>query len=103
MEGAGHTPGPHSGRELFYRNGDSVMAVAVEAGQTFKCGKPEALFRGTYASFPQDRHSWDISPDGKRFLMMKEPQSTVSAGRGPRKIDIVLNWFEELKQRVPVK
>ena len=48
-------------------------------------------------------HTWDISPDGKRFLMMKEPAATASAGGGPRKINIVLNWFEELKQRVPVK
>jgi Tol biopolymer transport system component len=92
------------GRELFYRNGDSVMAVAVETGQTFKCGKPEPLFRGTYtSSYLQDLRPWDISPDGKRFLMMKEAGSPASAALGPRKINIVLNWFEELKQKVPVK
>jgi serine/threonine-protein kinase len=93
-----------NGRELFYRNGDSVLAVAVEDGQTFKCGKPEVLFRGTYvSSSSQNMHIWDISPDGKRFLMIKEPQSAPSAGGGPHKINIVLNWTEELKQRVPVK
>jgi len=43
-----------------------------------------------------------VSPDGKRFLMMKLPGATPSAGE-PRKINIVLNWLEELKQRVPVK
>jgi Tol biopolymer transport system component len=43
------------------------------------------------------------SPDGKRFLMMKETGATTSSDEGPRKINIVLNWFEELKQRVPVK
>jgi Tol biopolymer transport system component len=93
-----------NGRELFYRNGDSVMAVTVEAGQTFKCGKPEPLFRGTYTpeSPTGAMHPWDISPDGKRFLMMKELGS-VSAEAGPRKINIVLNWFEELKQRVSAK
>ena len=80
------------------------MAVAVEAAQTFKCGKPEPLFRETYTSLSlQDGYTWDISPDGKRFLMMKEPGTTTSAEGTPRKIDIVLNWFEELKQRVPVK
>jgi len=41
--------------------------------------------------------------DGKRFLMMKESGSSASAARGPRRINIVLNWTEELKQRVPVK
>ena len=47
---------------------------------------------------------WDISPDGKRFLMMKAAASRPRPpSAGPRKINIVLNWFEELKQRVPVK
>jgi len=49
---------------------------------------------------------WDIHPDGKRFLMIKPPASTgaAPAAAGPRpKINIVVNWFEELKQRVPVK
>ena len=36
------------GRELFYRSADSVMAVAVQTEPTFKPGKPEVLFRGTY-------------------------------------------------------
>ena len=36
------------GRELFYRNGDSVMAVAVQTEPTFKAGKPKLLFRGAY-------------------------------------------------------
>jgi hypothetical protein len=49
---------------------------------------------------------WDMSRDGKRFLMIKLPASTGAspAAAAPRpKINIVVNWFEELKQRVPVK
>jgi eukaryotic-like serine/threonine-protein kinase len=96
-----------NGRELFYRNSDAVMAVAIETEPTFRAGKPETLFRGTYTSwsFTVEDHPWDISPDGKRFLMMKEAASAgkPAAAEGPRKINIVLNWFEELKQRVPVK
>jgi Tol biopolymer transport system component len=87
------------GRELFYRNGDSVMVVAVQTETTFKPGKIEALFNGKYDS------SWDISHDGKRFLMIKPPASTGAAATaaGPHKIVIVVNWFQELRQRVPVK
>jgi hypothetical protein len=48
-------------------------------------------------------HPWDISPDGKRFLMIKPAGATTSADASPRKINIVLNWFEDLKQRVPIK
>jgi serine/threonine protein kinase len=46
-----------------------------------------------------------VTPDGKRFLMMKPMQSTEKAPEAeiPRRINIVLNWFEELKQRVPAK
>jgi serine/threonine-protein kinase len=89
------------GRELFYLNGDAVMAVAVATKPTFNIvGTPQILFRGTYV--PSREHdTWDIAPDGKRFLMMKE--AGVTAGGGPRKINIVVNWFEELKQRVPSK
>jgi serine/threonine-protein kinase len=91
----------HDGRELFYRTSDSVIAVDVQTEPTFKAGKPKPLFRG--ANFFGGGHAWDLSPDGKRFLMLKEEVSTASAAGGPRKINIVLNWFEELKQRVPVK
>jgi hypothetical protein len=49
---------------------------------------------------------WDISPDGKRFLMIR-PQTLTGTGAEAAqlqpKINIVVNWFEQLKQRVPVK
>jgi serine/threonine-protein kinase len=93
-----------SGRELFYLNEDAVMRVPVESGPAFNAGKPETLFRGAYVRFSAlDGQPWDINPDGKRFLMIKEPAAVASAGGGPSKINIVINWFEELKQRVPVK
>jgi len=85
-----------NGKELFYRNGDSVAAVAVQTEPTFNPGKAETLFKGQYGECA-------INPDGKRFLMMKEVRSTASETAGPRKINIVLNWFEELKQLVTVK
>jgi serine/threonine protein kinase/Tol biopolymer transport system component len=95
------------GRELFYLIGNTkaVMAVSVETEPTFKFGTPKILFSGTYiGALPSDGIPYDISPDGKRFLMMKEPTaSPASTESNPRKINIVLNWFEELKQRVPAK
>ncbi len=41
---------------------------------------------------------WNPSPDGQRFLMLK---SSESAQTTPTQINVVLNWFEELKQKVP--
>jgi serine/threonine protein kinase len=92
------------GRELFYLSGDSTMAVAVETEPMFKPEKPKVLFRGTYIGLAVSTSRWDISPDGKRFLMMKPGESTgeMSLEGLPRKISIVTNWFEELKERVPV-
>jgi eukaryotic-like serine/threonine-protein kinase len=97
------------GRELFYRNGDEVMTVPItKTDPDFTYGTPKSLFQGNY--IPSDFsigsneiHSWDIHPNGKRFLMMKDAGTNASAGRGPRRINIILNWFEELKQQMPVK
>jgi Tol biopolymer transport system component len=97
------------GRELFYRNGDAVIVVTVKTEPAFTLYTPKILFRGVYASPSAnwmqwtDVDTWDISRDGKRFLMMKESGSAASTAGGPRRINIVLNWFEELKQRVPLK
>jgi dipeptidyl aminopeptidase/acylaminoacyl peptidase len=95
------------GRELFYLNGDAVMAVSVKTEPSFDIvGTPQVLFRGMYVSAAPDNGTpWDISTDGKRFLMIKPPASTSAApaAAGPRRINIVVNWFEELKQQVPLK
>ena len=93
------------GQELFYLSWTSAMAVAVETKSAFSFATPKALFRNTNIGFSFLGASWDIHPDGKRFLMMKPLASTgaAPATAAPRKINIVLNWFEELKQKVPVK
>jgi hypothetical protein len=81
----------------------AAMAVTVETAPTFKPGKPRVLFRGTYIHTTiSGLTDWDIHPDGKRFFMMKEAESTgMPADEAPRKINIILNCFYELKQRVP--
>ncbi len=80
-----------NGRELFYRQGDKMMVVDVETKPTFRAGKPRMLFEGHFLG------SYDIAPDGTRFLMIKEDP----AESGPAHVNVVLNWFEEVKRRVP--
>ena len=41
--------------------------------------------------------SYDVEPDGMRFLMIKEDP----AESGPARVKVVQNWFEEVKRRVP--
>jgi serine/threonine protein kinase len=97
------------GRELFYRSSDATMSVEVATEPTFKRGNPKILFRGTYSAqalLKMATTQWDIHPNGKKFLMMKPAASTgtAPAAASPQpKINIVVNWFEELKARVPVK
>lgn len=78
-----------------------MIAVAVQTAPVFIPGKAETLFRGMYVSSMHDPGpTWDVSPDGKRFLMLKDSGGPGSASAVPHKIDVVLNWLEELKQRV---
>jgi Tol biopolymer transport system component len=87
-----------SGRELFYRNGNKMMAVDIATQPSFAAGKPRMLFEGQYEPTPTSLTNYDVSPDGQRFLMLKP---TVEAEAPPTQIHVVLNWFEELKQKVP--
>jgi Tol biopolymer transport system component len=87
-----------NGRELFYRSGDKMMAVDIATQPGFTAGRPRMLFEGQYVPTPGTNSNYDISPDGQRFLMLKPRESPGSA---PTQINVVLNWFEELKRRVP--
>ena len=92
------------GRELYYLNEGAIMAAQVDTEPTFSASKPKTLFRGNYITGYQENPEWDISPDGKRFIMIKpvEGADDEVTTESPRKINIVLNWDVELKQRVPV-
>jgi Tol biopolymer transport system component len=83
------------GRELFYRSGNKMMAVDVSTQGIFSAGKPRVLFEGPYVPSPRSLQDYDVSPDGQRFLMLK------ANDQSPDQINVVLNWFEELKQKVP--
>jgi len=85
-----------NGHELFYRSGDKMMASEITTQPGFAAGKPRMLFQGQYdPNIP--RANYDVSPDGQRFLMIK----TNEQESAPTQINVVLNWFEELKQKVP--
>ena len=80
------------------------MGVSVKTDPTFSLETPQMLFKGANFFAPNEDFSWDIHPDGKRFLMIKRPEVTKenSAAEEPQRIIVVLNWFEELKDRAPV-
>jgi len=87
-----------NGREVFYRSGGKMMAVDIATQPGFAAGKPRTLFEGQYVPTQGTFPNYDVSTDGQRFLMLK-PSEQVQAA--PTQINVVLNWFEELKQKVP--
>ena len=104
--GANEPEWSRDGRELFYWTDDALMTVAVESAPTFKYETPKVLLKRvpiSTGSLGLTGIPWDIHPDGKRVLVLKEPgiPNKESAGKNPSKINIVLNWVEELKERVP--
>jgi serine/threonine-protein kinase len=88
-----------NGRELFYRSGTKMMAVDVATQPAFSPGKPRILFDRQYVStpFPQTFPHYDVSPDGQRFLMLKQAEQI------PGQITVVQHWPDELKRLVPTK
>jgi hypothetical protein len=88
------------GRELFYRSGDKIMAVAADMTdpRSWAPGNPRMLFQGAYVPATGPVTNYDVSPNGQRFLMIKPTEQAQAA---PTQINVVLNWTEELKQRVP--
>jgi len=98
QEGGGAPVWSPDGTELFYQSGAKMMVISVETDPTFNTDRPQELFEGSYrisTTNPGFTQYYDISTDGQRFLMIKLEQQEGA------QINVVLNWFEELKRLVP--
>ena len=78
-----------------FRRRVPILASDPDNGE-FNVGTPVPLFRGPYQN--PGGMPYGIEPSGERFLMLQ----SVSGESRRDQINIVLNWFEELKERVPV-
>jgi hypothetical protein len=70
------------------------MAVAIETAPALNVGTPHELFEGSYFN---SGHDWAITPDGSNFIFIRDKEGQ----SGPGEMNVVLNWFEELKRRAP--
>jgi serine/threonine-protein kinase len=85
------------GKELFYRRGDSFLAVPVSTAGALSVGDARKLFDLRAASGRSTNHAaYDVSPDGRRLLVLRLDPRAI-----PTEIHVVLNWFEELRAKVP--
>jgi hypothetical protein len=76
-----------------------MMAVSIDTASGFRAGNPLKLFSGPYYTALSGR-SFDISPDGQHFVMVKAVASVSSSAW---RLVVVENWLEELKRLVPTK
>lgn len=83
------------GRELFYRQGDSVMTAAVRLTPSFQAAAPREIFN-MHDEAPGDARNYDVSPDGRRFVMVQG--SRVAA---PGAVHVVIGWLDELTSARP--
>ena len=80
---------PKTGGEIFYQKGTSDFAVTIVNGR--RVGPAKQIFERA----PSYDRNWDVSPDGQHFLVADDV--------GPRRINVVTNWLEELKAKVKGK
>ena len=79
------------GGELYYRNGQSMMAVNVTTSPSLTLGTPHELFRGPFLADLYGDRSYDVMPDGEHFLMFRANPAAAPELR------VIRNWSVELE------
>ncbi len=74
-----------------------MTVVAIEPGATFRPGTPKDLF--TYNAYSGQAGAYDVSADGKRFLMITSGAVEQGTNAAPE-VHFVLEWFEDIRRRV---
>ena len=102
----GRTPlWSRDGRQLFFHQQTSnrIFVVDVQTDSGFTFGKPVPLpIEGSL--HPVAQRNYDVTPDGKQLLVVLPlPNTQGDLAKRTQQINIVVNWFEELKARVPAK
>ena len=100
-----HSFWSRDGKELLYVPGPGTpfFAVTVATQPSFTFGTPgEVPKSGFLEGGPPSARNYDILPDGKILGVVVAGQ-TRSGTPAPLRIEVVLNWFEELKQRTSLR
>jgi Tol biopolymer transport system component len=91
------------GKRLFFAFAAQVFAVDVQTTPTFVAGQPTDI--DTAGIFPSQAffRNFDLMPDGKRLLVILPHDASDGPARQAPQINVVLNWVEELKAKVPAR
>jgi serine/threonine-protein kinase len=88
-------------KELFYRTAESKIMVATytASGDSFQAGKPQLWSPGQFTG-RGFISNFDLHPDGKRFAVLKTPE-TARAAAANNKVSFIFNFFDELRRKLP--
>ena len=108
-EGGTRAAWSRRGRELFYLDHQGLLtsvAIAAATATTFAAGPPVRILTKKYYAGASllglDLRGYDVSPDGRRFLMIKEPEAPPPVTQMMNMV-LVLNWVDEVKNRLPAR
>jgi serine/threonine-protein kinase len=96
-DGGGQPRWSRDGTELFYRRLGAMMRVPIRTTPELQIGRAEKLFDEDFVSSGFGPPDYDVTADGQRFLFVKRAE----AERTRVPIHVVVNWFDELRKRVP--
>jgi Tol biopolymer transport system component len=93
------------GSAIYFRDAGQVMRATVTPGEEFRVGPPETLFedRWLFNDSGMPSVSWDVSSDGRRFVFVRSRDGNTANGGGGLPViplEMVVNWFAELRGRV---
>jgi serine/threonine-protein kinase len=90
-----------TGQELLYQSGDQIMAVKYTVkGDSFDAERP-TVWAPKLGGVGGVRSAWDLAPDGKRVVVLT-PVESAEAPKQEHEIVMLLNFFDELRRKVPV-
>ena len=85
------------GKELYYVEDGTLIAVGVTTSPNLSLGAPLRLFASVgLRSVPSHLPNYDVSADRQRFILPERLESEV-----PTVIRVVQNWFAEYQDRAP--
>jgi hypothetical protein len=67
------------------------MVAAIHTSPAFEVLSRSPLFDAANFVSAEDHANYDVSPDGRRFVMIRSPQ--------PSQIQLVQNWTALLRER----
>jgi serine/threonine-protein kinase len=81
-------------RTIFYRRGNTLLMTAAPTGPDADVGRPVPVLEGAFGTGPSGLAGYDVSPDGRRFVMIRRDEPDVA----PAGVEVISNWFAVLER-----